>query len=191
MALFEVQYRELLPPGVELELDQLVTALNAAFEVDHDGDTAEHTDIVVDSITARDSTLILPITASLKILKGRILLDEPGNNDHVAGLRPDTIIANVNDYNPPGGRHAFMIEVDSDAARSITGLESYDRQKQLVILGNRGNYNITLEHDHASSTVFNRFGFPGNLDIVLGSSEYLLLYYDIGSPNWRAISFLG
>lgn len=191
MTLFNLMYGEWLDPAVQAELEQLVISLNEAWEVDHDGETGEHTSIDVDAITARNSNNILPITGSLKFLKGRILIDEPGNNSHIAGLRPDPITANVNNYNPPGGRFAFIIEMQSDADRSVTGLECYAQQKQIVILGNKGNYNITLEHDHASSLAANRFGLPGNLDIVLGSNEYIMLYYDVGAPIWRAVSYLG
>ena len=191
MPALSLQYRELLPPGVELELDQLITTINAAFETDHDGDTGKHAAVQLDSLTANDTNLLLPLTGTLKILKGRIYLDEPGNNTHIAGVRPLQLTANVHNYNPPGGKTALIIEVTSDADRSVTGLERYDRQKQLVIFGNRGNFNITLEHDHASSTSSNRFGLPANTDVVLGASEYILLYYDVGSEIWRAVSFLG
>jgi hypothetical protein len=118
------------------------------------------------------------------------MFDEPGNSVHVAGLRPAQWIADVHNYNPPGSQHAFLIECDTDSDRSITGLERHARQKQLVIFGNRGNFNITLEHNHASSLSYNRFGLPANTDIVLGSNEYIWLYYDVGSEIWRSVSVL-
>ena len=190
MPAFALQYRELLPDGVERELDQLVAALNATFDANHDGDTGDHADIRADSLTARPTSAKLRWSGQLQFLTGRVLLDEEGNNSHVAGLRPLQWTADVHNYNPPGGRFAFLIEVDTDANRNITGLERYARQKQLCIFGNRGNFTVTLKHNSGSSTYYNRFGLPNSADVVLGSSEYAWLYYDVGSEIWRAVSLL-
>lgn len=187
MALFELQYRELLPSGVDMELDQLTTALNATFEQNHDGDSGEHTDIQVDSIEARNTNNIIPVTGSLRFLKGRILIDAVGNSTHIAGLRPTMWTTHVNNYNPSDAQHAFMIECDTDADRNITGLNRVNRQKQLIIFGNRGNFNITFKHDNAGSLYYNRFGLPNNTDLVVGSGEYIWLYYDVGSEIWRLV----
>jgi len=188
MPAFGLQFRELLPYGVEQELDQLVAALNGFVDQNHDGDSGDHTDILADSLAARSGPL--DVSSNVRFLKGRFLFDELGNQSHVAGLRPLQWTADVHNYNPPGIDTAFLVECDTDADRSITGLERGDRQKQLLIFGNRGNYNITLEHNHASSLYSNRFGLPGNTDIVLGSAEYIWLYYDVGSEIWRAVSVL-
>ncbi len=190
MPAFGLQFRELLPYGVEQELDQLVAALNGFVDENHDGDSGDHTDIAADSLTARPSNGILDMTGRFRFLKGRFLLDEEGNSSHVAGLRPLQWTASVNDYNPPGARDAFVIECDTDADRNITGLERGTRQKQLVIFGNRGNYNITVKHNNSSSLYYNRFGLPNSVDLVLGSNEYAWFYYDVGSEIWRAVSLL-
>jgi hypothetical protein len=190
MAGFEVQFRELFPPGVEQEFDQLTTNLNAAFNENHHAGTGEHSDVILDTLAARNSSNVIPLTGSIRFLKGRIMLDEPGNSVHVAGLRPAQWTGDVHNYNPPGSQHSFTIECDTDSDRSITGIERHARQKQLIIFGNRGNFNITLEHNHASSTVYNRFGLPNSSDVVVGSGEYIWLYYDVGSELWRAVSVL-
>lgn len=183
MALLTLQYRELLPYGVEQEFDALIATLNRVFAENHT-DQGDHGDVTMESLTATTAN-VLPVTGSLRFLKGRILLDALGNSSHVAGLRPAQWTADVHNYNPPGSQHAFMIECDTDADRSITGLERHARQKQIVVFGNRGNFNITLEHNHASSSSWNRFGLPGGSDLVLASQEYAWLYYDVGSEIWR------
>ncbi len=189
MPAFGLQFRELLPYGVEQELDQLVAALNGFVDQNHDGDSGDHTDIIADSLSAGASGIV-ELDGRFRFVKGRLLLDGLGNDSHVAGLRPLQWTADVHNYNPPGAATAFLIECDTDADRSITGLERGTRQKQFVVFGNRGNYNITLEHNHASSTYYNRFGMPNSVDLVLGSNEYVWLYYDVGSEIWRAVSVL-
>lgn len=189
MPAFGLQYRELLPYGVEQELDQLVAALNGFVDENHDGDSGDHTDIVADSLSAGTSGIV-ELDGRFRFVKGRLLLDAEGNNSHVAGLRPLQWTASVNDYNPPGVRDAFVIECDTDADRNITGLERGTRQKQLLIFGNRGNYNITFKHNNASSLYYNRFSGPNGADMVLGSGEYAWLYYDVGTEIWRPVSLL-
>ena len=192
MAAFDLQYRELLPFGTELELDQLVSALNATIEENHHSDSGEHSAIKLDSLTTRnaDSTYQIAIDGSLKFLKTGLYFDEPGNNNHVAGLRPVIWAGNQNDYNPPGVNTCILLECESAADRDITGIQRNGRQKRLLIFGNRGNNIITLKHNNAGSVYSNRFGLPGNLDVALGGNEYLWLYYDIGSEIWRTVSVI-
>ena len=187
MALFELQNREHLPEGVAHELEQFTTTIAATFEAEHDGDTGEHTDLILDSITTRDANLKLPITGNLQILQGRLMFDKYGNGVHKASIRPPQIVANVDDYAPAGGRFAFVIEVSTDADREMSGLECYERFKQLCILGNYGNFNLTLLHNDAGSKNSNRFGLPGGNPYVLGSGEYTWLYYNTATQVWRIV----
>lgn len=192
MAAFDLQYRELLPFGTELELDQLVSALNATIEENHYSESGEHSAIKLDSLTTRnaDSTYQIKIDGSLKFVKTGLYFDEPGNNDHVTGLRPLIWSANQNDYNPPGINTCILLECESASDRDITGIQRNGRHKRLLIFGNRGNTNITLKHNNAGSTYYNRFGLPGNTDVVLNSAEYIWLYYDVGSEIWRTVSII-
>jgi hypothetical protein len=188
MALNDPQPLDLTGLMADTDLAETVDALQTDFEQQHFGSTGAHGDVTLDSLSARTYGAKLPITGILQFLGGGWLLDREGNNDHVAGLRPEDWTGDQHNYNPPGLPAALMIEISTDAARSITGIARGTRHKRLLIFGNRGNYNVTLEHDHASSTSTNRFGLPGNLDIVLSSSEYIWLYYDVGSEIWRAVS---
>jgi hypothetical protein len=186
--MFAVRFRELLTDGTDREFSALMPRLNTVIGANHDPDTGEHTDITLDSLTARSGDLDL--TGNLRFLKGKILLDALGNSSHVAALRPDQWTADQHNYNPPGSDFAFLIECTTDADRNLTGLERHTRQKQLMIFGNAGNFNITLRHNHTSSAEYNRFGLPNNTSLVLGSGEYAWFYYAVGAELWRAVSLL-
>jgi len=185
-----LSFRELLPPGVDLELDAVLAAVNATIEQEHDGDTGAHTAITCDSLSTRRTDRLLPIDGRLTFTKGSWLFDAAGNQTHVIGLRPPQWTASVNDYNPAGLVDAVIVEVETDADRNITGLDRGQRQKRLLIFGNRGNYTVTLKHNNASSQYYNRFGCPNAADVSLGSNEYIWLYYDVGSEIWRVVSVL-
>lgn len=185
-----LSYRELLPAGVDLELDAVLATLNATLEQEHDGDTGQHQAITCDSLSTRRGDRLLPIDGKLNFRRGAWLFDEPGNSSHVVGLRPQRWTASVNDYNPSGLPEAVIVEVDTDADRNITGLERGQRQKRLLIFGNRGNYTVTLKHNSSSSTYYNRFGCPNTADVTINSNEYVWLWYDVGSEIWRVVSVL-
>ena len=188
MSVFSLQYRELLPRGVELELDQLIVGLNTTFDRQHNGFDASHTDVTLDSITSKDTlNSLIPISGNLQMLKGGFLFDPIGNQTHVAVRRPPQILANQNNYSPEGIGLAFGFEIESDAARQITGIDRFNRTKKVIMLGNRGNYTITLKHNNSSSLYHNRFAFTGNVDFLLLSGGYIFLYYDVGSEIWRQI----
>lgn len=174
----------------DFESEDVLEALRTDYEMQHYGGTGAHGAVTLDSLTARASDKVLPITGILRFLGGAWQMDPEGNSTHVAGLRPIQILATQNNYNPPGMSDAIMVEVDTDADRSITGLQRAARQKRLIIFGNRGNFNVTLEHNHSGSEYYNRFGMPNATDLILSSNEYVWLYYDVGSEIWRAISVL-
>ena len=185
-----LSFRELLPPGVDLELDAVLATLNGTIEQEHDGDTGQHAAITCDSLSTRRTDRLLPIDGRLQFQRGAWLFDVIGNQTHVAGIRPQQWTGSVNDYNPSGLYEAVIVEVSTDADRNITGLERGNRQKRLLIFGNRGNYNVTLKHNSASSTYYNRFGCPNSADVVLNSNEYVWLFYDVGAEIWRVVSVL-
>lgn len=170
------------------EQDDTISALATDFEQEHYGNTGAHGDVTADSLSARGERL--PITGVLQFMGGAWLMDEEGNSSHVAGLRPIQWDGTQNDYNPPGLIDAIQVEVDTDADRSITGIQRHARQRRLLIFGNRGNYTVTLKHDDAGSTYYNRFGLPNDVDLAIGSNEYVWLSYDVGSEIWRVVSVL-
>ena len=170
--------------------DSRLDALEVDFEQEHYGSTGAHGAITCDSMTARAATNRLPVTGTLEFLRGAWLFDAVGNSSHVIGLRPIQWTGRQDNYSPPGLADAFIVEVDTDADRSITGIARAARQKRLLIFGNRGNFTVTLEHNDSNSLYHNRFGCPNSVDLVIGSNEYVWLYYDVGSEIWRVISVL-
>ena len=186
--IYSLRYREQLPIGVRDEFEGLASGITAAFETEHDvnGD-GEHTDITVNSISAKPGEPVIPLGSGLRMLTGPIFLDLLGNATHVAGLRPPSISTSQNDYAPGGLDEAIMLEVESSSAINITGLQVTGRQKRFLYFGNRGNYTITLTHNDILSLEGNRFGFVDGEDLSVPSASYILLYYDVGSEVWRLV----
>ena len=116
-------------------------------------------------------------------------LGPAGNNHHVAVIRPAQITANQNNYNPPGWETAIGMELETDAARTITGIKTFGRQRRISFLLNRGNFNITLPHNSSSSDAVNRFGFgSASENLVIPSGRIVWFQYDVGSEVWRLYS---
>lgn len=177
-----------ISPTLEEEFDGLAASIGATWDREHDPDTGGHTDVSLNSVAANNEEDVIGVLSGLRLLLGPLLVDLPGNNAHQAGLRPPIITGNQNNYAPAGIDSAIVVEVESDAGRDITGIRHYrTRQKRILVLGNRGNFTITLRHNNASSIGTNRFSFYTGADIALSSSEYIILWYDVGSEIWRPL----
>lgn len=122
---------------------------------------------------------------SLRWLRGPWLADPDGNSTHIAVLRPPQWTGNQNDYQPQGIDTALGMEIETDAARTLTGLHVSARSKRFFLIVNVGNFAITIKHASASSAAVNRFGLPANADLVLGSAEMAWMFYSVGSQVWR------
>jgi hypothetical protein len=182
--MYALRYGDTLPGSVGDELDSMSAELDAVMNQEHVSNTGEHTNITVDSISSRDAAPI-PIYNGLRLLSGPLFLDPLGNTGNVARISPPQITANQNDYNPVGLSTAIVLELTSDAARNITGIQITGRQQRLLILGNTGSFNITLVDASASSVAQNRFEFPAN--VVVAPSEYVILYYVTSDERWHRI----
>lgn len=122
---------------------------------------------------------------SLRWLNGPWLADPDGNSTHVAILRPPKWAANQHDYAPQGIDTALGMEVETDAARNLTGVKIAARSKRFLLIVNVGNFAITIKHNDATSAAVNRFGLPAGNDLVLGSAEMAWMFYSVGSEVWR------
>jgi len=186
---FPEQLTGLLEP-VRDELDHLVARINGGFGVEHAGD-GTHSDITPDSVTTTEIASLLEfirIEAGLKFLSGPWLFCEEGNDSFSkAALRATQITADQNDYNPNGLSRAIILEIESDAARTVTGITVARRQRRWLQVVNRGNFTITLSHNSGSSSAVNRMFFPAAANYGLRSGECALFYYDVGSEIWRPI----
>jgi hypothetical protein len=182
-----LKYGDLIPDGTRDEFEQLVSQSNGQWDAQHDDD-GSHTGVTCDSLTTRDAAQNrLPVTGNLVFLRGGLYLDTEGSELHVAGLRPAQWAGDQSNYNPPGLRDAFLVEVETDADRNLTGIAVAGRQKRLLLFGNRGNFTVTLKHNSSSSLAVHRIAIAGGADMALGSGEYVWLFYDVGSTLWRIV----
>jgi len=182
-----LSHSDLLSDGTRSEFEHLTARMNGQFDAEHDVD-GSHLDLTCDSIATRDTTEYkLPITGNLQILRGGLYIDAVGNSSHVSGLRPPQWTASQDDYNPEGLRDALVVEVDTDADRNLTGIAVVGRQKRLLLFGNRGSHTVTLKHNSSSSIAVHRILVAGAADMALSSGEYVWLWYDVGSTNWRVV----
>jgi hypothetical protein len=103
-------------------------------------------------------------------------------------ISPAQITSDQNDYSPTGLSSASTLRLDSDAARSITGLAG-GADGRIILIHNVGSNVIVLKRESASSSAANRFGFAaGDGDIALGAGRAALLQYDATSSRWRLLA---
>ncbi len=100
-------------------------------------------------------------------------------------ISPPQITANQNDYNPSGVATASVLQVFSDAARSISGLAG-GAEGRVVSLINIGSQPIALLDESASSTAANRFTLGASL--TLPAKQAALLRYDGTATRWRLVA---
>lgn len=116
-----------------------------------------------------------------------------GNGNKAAGgtfrAIPDTpaqITANVNDYTAGGGK-SYVIYINSDAARNITGLALNQVAGEQHQLCNNGAFVITLTAEDAASTAANRLKRnAGNYAIPV--DECVGISYDGTALRWRIVN---
>lgn len=100
-------------------------------------------------------------------------------------ISPSQISSNQNDYSPTGFSSASVVNLSSDASRSVSGLAGGAEGRVVVIL-NTGSQIITLLNESASSSAANRFALGS--DVVIGARRAALLRYDGTASRWYAIA---
>lgn len=100
-------------------------------------------------------------------------------------VAPAQITADQNDYTPAGLAAAGVLQIASDAARSISGLAG-GAEGRVVSVINVGGQTITLLDDSAASAAANRFSLGSAL--ALGARQAALLRYDGTAARWQAIA---
>ena len=100
-------------------------------------------------------------------------------------ISPPQITANQNDYNPTGVAAAAVLQLSSDASRTITGLAG-GAEGRVVSLINIGSQPIALADESASSIATNRFTLGGTLTIA--AKQAAMLRYDGTAARWRLMS---
>ncbi|KKL74331.1 hypothetical protein LCGC14_2065960, partial [marine sediment metagenome] len=59
------------------------------------------------------------------------------------------------------------------------------RDGRVVMVVNNVTLNITLQHQNGGSTAANRFILPGGVNLVLGTGDGAILWYDSSLSRWR------
>jgi hypothetical protein len=99
-------------------------------------------------------------------------------------IAPPQITANQNDYNPAGVATASVLQLSSDASRSISGLAG-GAEGRLVSVINVGSQPVNLLDESASSAAANRFTLGG--DLVISAKQAAMLRYDGTAARWQAV----
>ena len=100
-------------------------------------------------------------------------------------IAPPQLTASQNDYNPTGVASASVLQLSSDASRTITGLAG-GAEGRVVSLINIGSQPIVLADESASSSAANRFTLGANLTIA--AKQAAMLRYDGTATRWRLIA---
>lgn len=105
-------------------------------------------------------------------------------------ISPAALTAGADDWAPTGLADADVVRVSSDAAYSITGIDA-PGVAYALLLENVGAFDLTLEHDSASSAAANRLRCPGGTDLLVPADGAVLLAYDATDTAWRVIGASG
>ncbi|RJF74368.1 DUF2793 domain-containing protein [Rhodopseudomonas palustris] len=100
-------------------------------------------------------------------------------------VAPPQIAANQNDYAPTGLASAAVLQLSSDAARSLSGLAGGSEGRVLVIV-NVGSQPITLLDDSATSAAANRFALGAPVPVL--PRQAAVLRYDGTAMRWQALA---
>ena len=100
-------------------------------------------------------------------------------------IAPPQITANQNDYNPTGVTTAVVLQLSSDASRTVSGLAG-GAEGRVVSLINIGSQPIVLSDESTSSSAANRFTLGANLTVA--AKQAAMLRYDGTAARWRLIA---
>ena len=100
-------------------------------------------------------------------------------------LTPAQITADQNDYDPTSLSVSGTLRLDTDAARTLTGLAG-GKQNRVITIAYIGTSTLILSAENASSAAANRFDFPGDVTLVQDSS--CVLWYDHTTSRWRVLA---
>ena len=100
-------------------------------------------------------------------------------------ISPAQITSNQSDYNPAGIDSASVLQISTDASRTVSGLAGGTEGRVISVL-NVGSQTVTLLDQSVSSTAANRFTLGG--DLALGAKQAAILRYDGTAARWFAIA---
>ena len=124
--------------------------------------------------------------AGIRWLLGPWVFGPIGSDHAPAVIRPPQLTANQNNYNPPGFETCIGMELESDASRTITGFNVFQRERRCFFILNRGTKDIVFSESDAGSLAANQLGFGTTGDTFTLPQERLVWWqYDVGSAFWR------
>lgn len=112
------------------------------------------------------------------------------STDPASTITPAQIIANQNDYNPSNSTNVSVWRLNSDAARTVTGIvapTSTSGARRLRLI-NTGTFPITLSNNSSSSAAGNRLLSSTGTGFVLIANGVVDLVYDQTTAAWRFVS---
>lgn len=98
-------------------------------------------------------------------------------------LLPSQITSNQNDYSPTGMAKASTVQLDVDAARSVTGLATGWKGRVVTLIGDDA-FPVTLVAASGSSSANNRFNIPH--DLLIRPKHAVVLRHN--GTNWDVIA---
>ena len=103
-------------------------------------------------------------------------------------ISPSQITSNQNDYSPTGLSTASVLRLNTDAARTLTGLAG-GSDGRVILIHNTGTNDLVLSDEDVLSTAANRFALASN--VTLAADQSAMLQYDSTSSRWRMIGGTG
>jgi hypothetical protein len=100
-------------------------------------------------------------------------------------IAPPQITSNQNDYSPTGAATASVLQLSSDASRTVSGLAG-GAEGRVVSLINVGSQPIVVSDESTSSSAANRFALGANLSIA--AKQAAMLRYDGAAARWRLLA---
>jgi hypothetical protein len=138
------------------------------------------------SVTAQSVTITSLRETALKVAAGLSHLD--GGVAMSKAITPPTITSDQNDYSPPGIKDAFILRLQTDDERIITGIQDGPRMipvpGRLMLVFNAGTSNVVLAHEDIGSRPNFRFRLPGSRDAIVSPNNCVLLVYDRRARRW-------
>lgn len=199
--MYQLRYREELPPAVVKELDDLVATYNNLLSrvLNEDGTINWPAALGIpqpkpDEIYNPPSSPILQQFLQATQAEGQrwktgpwTFEDTLGKRDNAA-VRQIVVDRDVDDLTAGGLSGCVAFELNATVDAEVTGIDVSPLSdiRRVLVVGNitATNKTITLKHEDSGSAPQNRFHFDGGVDIELTVGQYVWLFYSVGLGRW-------
>lgn len=108
------------------------------------------------------------------------------NQWRIKGLATESLVANVNNWNPASLATAMFLRIESSGAgRDITGIVPPSTDA-VLILTFFGSFVTTIRNNSGSSSVGNKIILTTGADTGAGSGDIMFMFYDSVATAWKA-----